>query len=181
MNEQIIIAGFGGQGILSAGKMLAEAAMEEGCEVSWLPSYGPEMRGGTSNVNIILSDTPIGAPTISMGKATCVIVMNRPSLEKYEQYLMPGGLLVMNSSFIEIKPKRDDIHIVHVPANEIAQKVGNDKVANMVVLGAYISKTDTVKTETLIHVLTEVLGEKKMHLIELNREAIKLGSDCLAA
>ena len=179
MTEQIIIAGFGGQGVLSMGKMLAEAAMEEGREVTWLPSYGPEMRGGTSNASVNISDKAIGAPTISPGTATCVIAMNRPSLEKFEPFLKPGGLLFVNSSIIDIKGIRPDVEAYYLNANDIAEELGNEKAANMVMLGAYLQKSGVVRPETLVSQLAAVFGEKKAHLVELNRQAITKGADCV--
>jgi 2-oxoglutarate ferredoxin oxidoreductase subunit gamma len=176
MNERIIIAGFGGQGVLSMGKMLAEAAVEEGREVSWLPSYGPEMRGGTSSVGVIISDKAVGAPTISVGTATCVIAMNRPSLEKFESYLAPGGLLLINSSSVDVKATRTDVDVRYVQANELASELGNEKVSNMIVLGAYIAQTGTLDPETLLGCLAAAFGEKKAHLVGLNREAISKGA-----
>jgi len=179
MDEKMIIAGFGGQGVLSMGKMLAEAALAEGREVSWLPSYGPEMRGGTSNVSVILSDKPIGAPTISFGKATCVIALNRPSLEKFEPALIPGGLLLIDNSVVDVEPVRKDITVIKVPAGNIADELGNGKVANMVMLGAYLAQTSAVNPETLLGQLSLVFGEKKAHLVELNRKAIGAGGQCV--
>jgi len=176
MNEQIIIAGFGGQGVLSMGKVLAEAAMGEKLEVTWLPSYGTEMRGGTSNVSVKISDKPIGVPTISNGKATCAVVMSLPSLKKFESYIKPGGLLLVNSSLIDEKAERKDIMVVYIPANEIADELGNEKVMNMVMLGAYLSISKSVCPETLISQLTAVFGEKKAFLIDLNRKAIERGA-----
>ena len=172
--EQIIVAGFGGQGVLSLGKMLAEAGMIEGKEVTWLPSYGPEMRGGTSNCNVIISDEWIGAPNIT--QATAVIVMNAPSLEKFESYVAPGGHLFINSTIIERKAQRTDIHVHYVPANQIAEELGTVKAANMVMLGAYLAIAPVVDPETVIDQLKLVFGEKKAHLIPMNREAIARGA-----
>lgn len=174
MMEQIIIAGFGGQGVLSMGKMLAEAGMVEGKNVSWLPSYGPEMRGGTANVNVIISDSWVGSPVVTQG--TAVIVMNRPSLETFEANVAPGGMLFVNSSLIDVKAKRSDINVFYVPVNEIAEGMGNAKVANMVMLGAYLGKKPIVGVETVLDQLKEVLGPSKAHLIELNRKAIEKGA-----
>lgn len=174
MMEQIIIAGFGGQGVLSMGKMLAEAGMVEDKNVSWLPSYGPEMRGGTANCNVIISDTWVGSPVVTQG--TAVIVMNRPSLELFEQNVAPGGMLFVNSSLIDIVATRDDIQVFYVPVNEIAEELGNSKVANMVMLGAYLGKNPVVSVETVLDQLKEVLGPGKAHLIPLNRSAIERGA-----
>lgn len=176
MNEQILIAGFGGQGVLAMGKMLAEAAMAEGREVSWLPSYGPEMRGGTSNVSVNVSDKPIGSPVIGSGDATCVIALNLPSLTKFESYVKKGGFILVNSSIIDKKVSRNDVTAVYVPVNEIAAELGNPKVANMVMLGAYLAKTKIVKPETLIAYVQEVFGGKNPKIVELNKKAIEKGA-----
>ncbi|MDL2314582.1 2-oxoacid:acceptor oxidoreductase family protein [Desulfovibrio sp. OttesenSCG-928-C14] len=181
MSAQILIAGFGGQGVLSMGKMLAEAAMAEGKEVSWLPSYGPEMRGGTSNVAVNISEEPIGAPIISSGDATAVIVMNLPSLVKFEEYVKPGGLLLVNSSIIDQKAKRSDIDVVYVKANEIAADLGTAKAANMVLLGAYLAKAKVVKPESLLAQIQEIFGAKKPELVELNKKAIEKGAAAAAS
>jgi 2-oxoglutarate ferredoxin oxidoreductase subunit gamma len=134
MQRDVIMAGFGGQGILLIGKMLAYAGMHAGKEVSWLPSYGPEMRGGTCNCTVVISDKPVGSPVIRSPRA--VVAMNLPSLEKFEPDLREGGLLLINSSLISRGPERDDVTVVEVPANEIATELGNPRGANMVALGA---------------------------------------------
>jgi 2-oxoglutarate ferredoxin oxidoreductase subunit gamma len=174
-NEHILIAGFGGQGVLSMGKMLAEAAMAEGKEVSWLPSYGAEMRGGTSNVSVHISDKAIGSPTISAGEATCVIAMNLPSLLKFESFVKPGGLLLVNRSIIDKPSSRKDIDVIYVPVNEIAMELGDNKVANMVMLGAYLGKSKVVKNETLMNQVREVFGAKKPAVVALNEKALAAG------
>lgn len=173
MHEEIILAGFGGQGLLLLGKLLAEAAMEEGRNVSWLPSYGPEMRGGTANANVIISDEQVGSPIII--DSTIVVAMNRPSLEKFEKTLIKDGYLFMNSSIIDIEPSRKDVKIVKVPANEIASNLGNLKVANMVMAGAIIQKTKIVNLETFINVIKENFSGKKSNLIDINIKAIEEG------
>ncbi len=175
MTEKIIIAGFGGQGVMSLGQMLAYSGMNEDREVSWLPSYGPEMRGGTANCQVIVSDEEIAAPIISM--ADTVIAMNLPSLDKFEDRVKKGGNLFINSSLIERKAKRDDINVYYINANEIAVELGNSKVAGMVVLGAYLKITDVVKKSTLIEALKKVLGKKKLDLIPINEEALKKGAE----
>jgi 2-oxoglutarate ferredoxin oxidoreductase subunit gamma len=142
MIEQVIMAGFGGQGVMSMGQLLAYSGMLEGKNVSWLPSYGPEMRGGTANCNVIVSDDEIGSPIVT--EATAVIAMNLPSLDKFEHSVMPGGTLIINSSLIERKCSRTDIDVFYIPANEIADELGNNRVANMVMLGAYLKKTGIV-------------------------------------
>ena len=176
MKEQILIAGFGGQGVLAMGKMLAEAALAEGREVSWLPSYGPEMRGGTSNVSVNLSDQPIGSPVIGAGDASCVVAMNLPSLLKFENFVRPNGVILVNSSIIDRKVQRRGVHAAYVPANDIASELGNPKVLNMVMLGAYIARTGLVKAETMIDYVKKVFGGKKPELVELNKKAIERGA-----
>ncbi|MBN2878514.1 MAG: 2-oxoacid:acceptor oxidoreductase family protein [Clostridia bacterium] len=174
MTEKIIIAGFGGQGVMSLGQMIAYSGMTEGREVSWLPSYGPEMRGGTANCQVIVSDEPIAAPIIS--EADTVIAMNLPSLDKFEPRVKKGGNLFINSSLIERKANRDDINVHYIKANETAVELGNSKVAGMVVMGAYIKTTNVVKAETIIESLKKVLGEKKLDLIPINEKAVEEGS-----
>lgn len=177
MYEQVIFAGFGGQGVLSMGKMLAEAGMTEGREVTWLPSYGPEMRGGTSNCSVIIADEEICAPIIT--QASAVVVMNGPSMDKFESYVQPGGMMFVNSSIVSQKARRTDITTYYVPVNEIAEGLGNAKVANMVMLGAYLAKKPIVQVDTLIEQLKEVLGARKAHLIPMNREAIEKGAEAV--
>ncbi len=176
MNEQIIIAGFGGQGVLLAGQILAYAGMNEGKNVSWLPSYGPEMRGGTANCNVVISDEEVGSPVVT--DADCVMVMNRPSLEKFEKDVKKGGILIINSSLIEIEATRDDVKIIKVPANKIAEEAGSVKAANMVMIGAYNACAKVVDNKTIISCLEKIMGEKKAHLIPLNEKAIALGAKC---
>ncbi|OQA14669.1 MAG: Pyruvate synthase subunit PorC [Firmicutes bacterium ADurb.Bin356] len=175
MLEQNLFAGFGGQGVLLMGQLLAFAGMLESKYVSWLPAYGPEMRGGTANCSVNISDEPIGSPVVS--KATSVIVMNRPSLDKFESAVQPGGMLFINSSIIDRKAERDDIEVFYVPCNEIAEQLGNARVANVVMLGAYIEKTKCVDMENILNALLEKLGKTKAHLIPLNREALVKGAE----
>ena len=170
----ILLAGFGGQGILFAGKQLVSAGMKVGKEVSWLPSYGPEMRGGTANCSVVVSDDPIASPVLSM--ADCVIAMNTPSLEKFEANVNPGGKLFINSSIIEKKATRTDIDVYYVPCNEIADQLGNPKVLNMAMLGAFLEATNVVKVDSVLDALLYKLGEKKAKLIPLNRQAIEMGA-----
>ncbi len=176
INEKIIIAGFGGQGVMSMGQLITYAGMIEGKQVSWLPSYGPEMRGGTANCNVMVSENMIGSPIIT-NDATCAIVMNLPSLDKFEADVAAGGKVIVNSSLIEKKVSRDDLDAYYVPANEIAVELGNAKVANMVMLGAYLKLVHPVKTESIVKALEKVFGASKAHLIPLNEEALKRGAD----
>ena len=175
MTEKIIIAGFGGQGVMSMGQMLAYSGMNENKEVSWLPSYGPEMRGGTANCQVIVSDDPIAAPIIST--ADTVIAMNLPSLDKFESRVKVGGNLFINSSLIERKSKRDDINVYYINANELALELGNSRVAGMTVIGAYLKVTNIVKEETVAESLKKVLGQGKLDLIPVNVDAMHKGAE----
>ncbi|RKD30007.1 2-oxoacid:acceptor oxidoreductase family protein [Thermohalobacter berrensis] len=175
MEERVVMAGFGGQGVMSMGQLLTYAGMIENKNVSWLPSYGPEMRGGTANCNVIVSDTPVGSPIVT--EATGAIVMNRPSLDKFESEIVQGGNLLINSSLIDRKAEREDINVYYIPANDIAVELGNGKVANMVMLGAYLELTKAVKVESVVEALKKVFGERKAHLIPLNEKALQRGAE----
>lgn len=175
MQERVIMAGFGGQGVMSMGQLLTYAGMIENKSVSWLPSYGPEMRGGTANCNVIVSDEPIGSPIVT--EATTAVVMNRPSLDKFEGDVVTGGNLLVNSSLIDKKVERNDINAYYIPANDIAVELGNGKVANMVMLGAYLELTKAVKVESIVEALKKVFGEKKAHLIPINEKALAKGAE----
>lgn len=177
MTHEIIMAGFGGQGVMAMGKILAEAALKEGKNVSWLPSYGPEMRGGTANCNVIISEEPVGAPVVS--EATAALVLNRPSLDKFEADVVPGGVLLINSSLIDKKAERTDIKVYYIPANEIANELGSSKIINMVMLGAYLEASGAVKQETVMEIITEIFGTKKASVIPLNQEALSRGAACI--
>lgn len=175
LNERIIMAGFGGQGIMSMGQLLTYAGMIEGKNVSWLPSYGPEMRGGTANCNVILSDEPVASPIVT--DATAVIAMNRPSLDKFESALVKNGILLINSSLIDRKAKRTDIRAFEIPANEIANEIGNSRVANMIMLGAYLELTKAVSLESVTKALKKVFGPSKGKYIPVNQEALAKGAE----
>ena len=175
MLMQILFAGFGGQGVLSMGKMIAEAGMTKGLKVTWLPAYGPEMRGGTSNVTVTLSDEMIASPVVAEGEADIVVAMNLASMNKFESYVKEGGLLVIDSDRIDVDPTRDDITVVKVAADSIAKELGNPKVMNMVVLGAMLKARPILDPDIVISNLADVLGPKKANLVELNKEAIKMG------
>lgn len=162
---------------MSMGKILAEAGLKEGKNVSWLPSYGPEMRGGTANCSVIISEEPVGAPTVT--EATAAIVMNRPSLDKFEKDVIPGGNLFINSSLIDKKATRTDINVYYVPANEIANDMGSGKIANMVMLGAYLKVANAAKEDTIMEYISEVFSGKKASVVPLNKEALKRGADCI--
>lgn len=177
MQERVVMAGFGGQGVMSMGQLLTYAGMIENKNVSWLPSYGPEMRGGTANCNVMVSDSPIGSPIVT--EATAAIVMNLPSLDKFEDDVVEGGNLLINSSLIEKKAKRDDLNKYYIPANELAVELGNAKVANMVMLGAYLELTKAVKIESIVEALKKVFGESKSHLIPINKKALEKGAEAV--
>jgi len=172
MQNDVIMAGFGGQGILLIGKMLAYAGMNQGKEVSWLPSYGPEMRGGTCNCTVVISDRPVGSPVIQSPRA--ILAMNLPSLDKFEPNLREGGLLLVNTSLINREPGRADVNVLKVPANEIANELGNPRGANMVALGAYIGATDAVSLEEIEGVIRETFAAKPK-VIDVNIEALHRG------
>lgn len=178
MNEKVIMAGFGGQGIMAIGKILAYAGMLEHKEVSWVPSYGPEMRGGTANCSTIVSDKPIGSPIIT-DDATSAIIMNQPSLDKFEKDVIPGGKIIINSSLIDKKVSRTDVDAYYVKANEIAIELGNAKAANMVMLGAYLELFKPVSLDTVLHAFLKVFGENKAKLLPLNEAALKAGAEAV--
>lgn len=167
------MAGFGGQGVMAMGQLTTYAGMIEGHYVSWMPSYGPEMRGGSANCSVVVSDEPVGAPVISV--ATDVIAMNQPSYEKFVTMLKKGGNLFVNSSLVHVDNPRDDINIYEIPVNEIAMELGNPKVANMVMLGAFIKVTEIVGEESVLKAFTKVYGDSKKKLIPLNQKALEEG------
>jgi len=174
MLQEVILAGFGGQGVMSMGQLLAYAGMMEDKHVSWIPSYGPEMRGGTANCSVSISDAPVSSPIIT--EPDTLIVLNRPSLEKFEKDLKPGGLLLLNSSLIDVEPQRQDVAVLKIPANELAlEKLNNSRVANMIILGAFVELTGAVSIESVIQGLKKVLPEYRHNLIPLNRQALELG------
>jgi 2-oxoglutarate ferredoxin oxidoreductase subunit gamma len=170
--QEIIFAGFGGQGILSMGKFLAYAGLEEDMNVSWFPSYGPEMRGGTSNCSVILSDEPIGSPLVA--DATTVVVMNRPSLDKFEKTVVPGGLLIIDTDLVNREPERTDLDVIKIPAQTAAEEVGTKKIANMVLLGALVERTGVIPMEALLKALKDH-GKEKFY--ELNKRALEKGAE----
>ncbi len=175
MTKQFIFAGFGGQGMLLIGKFTAMACMLDGKHVSWLPSYGPEMRGGTANCSVIVSDEEVASPLVD--KADVVVAMNLPSLDKFESKVKPGGLLVVNSSIIERKSVRDDITVVYCDANGIAEQVGNPKGANVAILGAMMAKADIVSVDKMVEAIRIELGERKLKFLEGNKKALMAGME----
>ncbi len=174
MLEEIIIAGFGGQGVMSMGQLIAYAGMLEGKGVSWLPSYGPEQRGGTANCAVVVSDEPVGSPLVTA--PSTAIVLNNPSFDKFEPRVRPGGLLLINSSLVMRVSERKDINIIELPATDLANDLGNSRVANMILLGAFLELTKIVSTESVIESLKKVLSENKHHLIEVNKLALEKGA-----
>ena len=177
MLTQIISAGFGGQGVLLLGQLIVYAGLKEGYDVSWLPSYGPEMRGGTANCSVVVSDEEVGSPVVT--QADIVVVMNRPSFEKYEKNVAKGGKLFVNSSLIDLKSTRDDIEVYYVPVNKLADDLGNGRVANMVMLGAVLEKTHVVSPVTAIDCLRASFGERKANLIPINERALEAGAEAV--
>lgn len=171
----IIISGFGGQGVLSAGKLVATAGLIEDKEVSWLPSYGPEMRGGTANCSVVISDELIGSPLLS--SCDTLVALNQPSLEKFETAVKPNGTIIVDSSLVLIKPKRTDITFIALPASEIASEMGNMTFAGIILLGALSYKTGCFKRESFEEALKDVLPEKHHHLIPQEMEAFDKGKD----
>ncbi len=175
MQTEVIFAGFGGQGILFAGQVVAYAAMDLGLEVTWIPSYGPEMRGGTANCTVILADEPIGAPTVRNPRAA--LAFNLPSLEKYEPLVLPGGVLVVNQSLVDREVQRSDLHSVLIPANEIAEKIGDKRLTNMVMLGALIELLPVLTVDVIEKTLAAHLPQKHHRLLPANSQALREGGD----
>ena len=173
MTYETIMAGFGGQGLLFSGKVLAHAALIEGKELSWLPSYGPEMRGGTCNCSVIVSDEPVGSPIIA--HPNILMVMNEPSLDKFEGTVAPGGKIFVDSSLVARKVARDDVEAVYIPATQMAKEMEATSLANMIILGAIVEKTRCVAPETISEALRETISARKANLLELNLKAVELG------
>lgn len=175
MTEEIIIAGFGGQGVLSMGKILAYSGIMQDQEVSWMPSYGPEMRGGTANVTVIVSDDRISSPILN--QYDTAIILNQQSLDKFEAMVKPGGTLLYDGNGISTPPQRKDINVYHISAAREAARMGSTKVFNMVVLGAYLKIKPIVKEENVIKGLKKSLPERHHKLIPMNEEAIHRGME----
>ena len=173
MTTQILIAGFGGQGVLFAGKFLAYKGLLEEKQVSWLPSYGPEMRGGTANCSIILSDDPVGSPIVSNPDA--LIAMNLPSFDKYEGTVVPGGKVFVDSTLIGRKAERTDVDTYYIPATKMAADAGIPTLANMIILGKMIKETGAVSFENLIDAMKKVVSAKHAELLEINIKALEAG------
>lgn len=174
-DTEVLMAGFGGQGMLLAGKVLAQASMEAGREVSWLPSYGPEMRGGTANVIVCIASAPIGSPLIDRPRA--LIAMNLPSLEKFAPKVRPGGVILVNASLIDRDPHRDDCVVIRVAARELAQRAGSARAANLVMLGAYAGATDVVPPDAIARAIAEEFPGDKAKFVPANIAAFQAGYD----
>ncbi len=177
MSEEIIIAGFGGQGVLSMGKILAYSGIMQDQEVSWMPSYGPEMRGGTANVTVILSDERISSPYLKVYDTA--IILNQQSMDKFESTVKPGGILLYDTNGISHHPTRTDIKIYQIEGAKLAAEMGNKKVFNMIILGAFLKIKPIVKLENVLSGLKKSLSERYHHLIPLNKEAISIGMNHL--
>jgi len=173
MREEIIFAGFGGQGIMLMGKVLSYAAMNEDKFVTWMPSYGAEVRGGTAHSMVIISDTPIAAPIVR--KPDICIVMNRPSLSKFEDKVKTRGILIVNKSLVKIQAKRTDIDILEIPATDMAFSLGNLRVGNMIILGRLLAKRTIVRLESLTDSLEALIPKSRRNMMGINEEAIKRG------
>lgn len=177
MKEEILIAGFGGQGVLSMGKILAYSGMMQGREISWMPSYGPEMRGGTANVTIVVSDKKINSPILA--QYDTVIILNQQSVDKFESTVKPGGKLFYDSNGLTRLPSRKDINIFHIPGTAEAAKMDNSMIFNMIVLGGFLKASPVVTLDNVEEGLKKSLPERRHNLIPLNLEAIKRGADIL--
>ncbi|NLS44340.1 MAG: 2-oxoacid:ferredoxin oxidoreductase subunit gamma [Firmicutes bacterium] len=173
MQEEIIFAGFGGQGVMLLGRLVTYAGMMEGANVSWMPSYGPEMRGGTANCQVVVSSKKVSSPLVT--EPTSLVALNKPSLDKFAPWVRRGGLIVYNSSLIESLPVWDNVRVLAVPANDIANELGDLRIANMVALGAYLAATKVVAGDTVLDALKKVLPERHHGLIPLNRQALACG------
>lgn len=175
MHEEIIFSGFGGQGALFAGQLLAYSALDAGKHVTWIPSYGPEMRGGTAHCTVIVSDEPIGSPSVR--RPSSVVALNLPSFEKYEPLVKPGGVLVYNGSLIDKQPERTDIQYVAVPANDIAEELGNVRQANVALLGALLAVKGILSLDAVDRALDNHLSQRQRKYLASNKETLRRGAD----
>ncbi|MBS3782969.1 MAG: 2-oxoacid:acceptor oxidoreductase family protein [Anaerolineae bacterium] len=174
MQEEIIISGFGGQGSLFAGQLLSYAAMGQDLHVTWIPSYGPEMRGGKARCTVVVSDQEIGAPLVR--RPSAAIVLNIPSMEAFEPAVKPGGVLIVNSSMVPDESQRDDIRVIYIPASDTAREVGNVRMANVLCLGALAVATGVVPLEAIEQALDDHLPERHRDLLDLNKKALRKGA-----
>lgn len=178
MHHQIVISGFGGQGVLFAGQLLAYAGLAEGCYVTWLPSYGPEMRGGTAHCTVIISDEEIGSPLVR--NPSVALVMNPPAMEKYAPLVQSDGILILDATLVEQRSERLDVHEIAVPAKELADELGAPQIANVVMLGALIAATGVVGLETMKKVIAQHLSARHRDKLEANRRALQRGAECVS-
>lgn len=177
MQEQIIFSGFGGQGVMFVGQLLAYAAMDNGYHVTWIPSYGPEMRGGTAHCTVVISAKPIGSPIVK--RPGCAVVFNNPSFDKYEPLVAPGGVLIVNASLVQRVSTRDDLTVVMLPATDIAENLGSARSANVVLLGALLAQRDLLTVEALERALDEHIPAHRRNLLDLNVKALRSGAGLL--
>ena len=175
MEHATIFGGFGGQGLLFAGHVLAQAAVIEGRMVSWMPSYGPEMRGGTASCTVIIADHPIGSPIVD--SADSVVALNPPSLAKFEPLLVPGGLLIINATLIEAEPKRTDVEIAAIPCSDLARAAGDERFVSVVALGGLVARSAVVRSESIRQALIDIVGQDRPALIEANTAAFRRGAE----
>ena len=175
MTHQILIAGFGGQGVLFAGKFLAYKGMVEDKNISWLPSYGPEMRGGTANCSVVLSDMPVGSPIITAPDV--LVAMNLPSLQKFVDTVVPGGKIFVDSTLIDAKVERTDVEVFYIPATQMAKDAGFATLANMIIMGKVIKETQAVRFDNNLETLKSFIPAKKEKLIDINCQALQAGYD----
>ena len=175
MKKEVILSGFGGQGVMSIGKNLVEAAVEEDLEASWVPSYGPEMRGGTANCNVILSDDPVGSPIITAPDV--LIVMNLPSLQKYVDTVVPGGQIYVDSTLISEKVERTDVQVYYIPATQMANDAGVPTLANMVMMGHVLKNNPELTFDGTEATVAKLVPPAKQQLVELNMKALQAGRD----
>ena len=173
--KQILIAGFGGQGVLFAGKLLAYKGLLADKQVSWLPSYGPEMRGGTASCSVIVSDEAVGSPIVS--KPDVLVAMNLPSLDKYEDSVVPGGMIFVDSTLIERKVKRDDVKVFYVPATAMASENGFPTLANMIIIGKVLHELGEFDADSINATLKKVISAKHAAMLEVNLKAMSLGAE----
>ena len=178
-NERILCAGFGGQGVMSLGKLIACAAMLDGREVTWMPSYGPEMRGGTAYCSVVVSDHPVGSPIVT-SNATSLIVMNLPSLDRFEQSVVPGGLILLNRSLIDREVGRKDVVVHALEATTMAAQCGDPRAANMIMLGAYMALMGTPRQRHVEEAFSLVFGSGSSTTFNLNRKALRCGFDSVS-
>lgn len=172
--SRVICAGFGGQGVMSMGQLMTYAGMLENKEVSWLPSYGPEMRGGTANCSVTISDEPVGSPIIT-DDATAAIIMNSPSLVKFEGDVVKGGVILVNSSLVKEMVQRNDVKAYYIDALDISNELGGPKFANMVMLGAFLAVDNSVNIDSVLEAFKKVFGPRKEQFVPINRQALELG------